>query len=65
MRIGYFAIILLTSLALGQAAPNGATPPAANSAAPEGATKGNPSEVAPDAPAHDTFTLAVVRETLA
>ncbi|HVO59822.1 MAG TPA: peptidyl-prolyl cis-trans isomerase [Terriglobales bacterium] len=52
MRIGYFSILLLASLAMGQAAPSSTTPPAENAgpAASAGANKSTEAEVAPDTP---------------
>jgi bifunctional DNA-binding transcriptional regulator/antitoxin component of YhaV-PrlF toxin-antitoxin module len=52
MCIRYFAVVLLASLAMGQAAPNATTPPPKSPAthAPSTGAKANESEVAPDAP---------------
>src|SRR5438270_3038006 len=52
MCIRYFAVVLLASLAMGQAAPNSTTPPPKSSAShgPAAGAKANESEVAPDAP---------------
>jgi hypothetical protein len=52
MQIRYFAVVLLGSLAMAQAAPNPTAPPAGNPGAPASAApaKGSESEVAPETP---------------
>ena len=52
MQFRYFAVVLLASLAMGQTAPNQATPPAENPSGPAAGapSKGVEPEVAPDAP---------------
>src|SRR5512142_1711722 len=49
MQIRHFTVVLLASLAMGQAAPNPTTPPAANPGGSVATAKSNESQVAPDA----------------